>query len=428
MDWSVEISEVGALTRNVKVAIASGRFSNDVKNALSKHARTAQLKGFRPGKAPLSMIEKLYGERIQFETAQRLIDESFSAVVQERELAYIGDPNISIKSMTLDQGIEYTAEIELYPRPEIKDYSSFKISVAKRSVTEAAVDQVINRLREQRGKLEKVESRDVVQERDVLNLEVTVTASGEADAKPEPAFVQLGRKQLPEEIEQGLVGCKLGQTKSFELTVPATHHVVEMRGKKAKYEVLVKEIYAIELPELNDEFVQSASSDLKTVAELRERITADLQEENERQSRVDAQTKILDLLVDQNQFEVPARLVDQELRTLVTRSGALDVRNMDRDAPFPLDDYREAFGEMARKRVQRAVIVDRICELEKIEPGKDEIQKGLGNITESGMDDKQLKDFFKDRGRVQSFVADLRREMALDLLFARAQIEYTAES
>ena len=427
MDWSVEISEVSALTRNVKVAIASGRFSNEVKSALSKHARTAQLKGFRPGKAPLSMIEKLYGERIQFETAQRLIDESFSAVVQERELAYIGDPNISIKSITLDQGIEYTAEIELYPRPEIKDYSSFKLSVPKRAVSEADVDRVIDRLREQRGKLAKVESRDVVQAKDVLNLEVTVTAAGDEAAKPEPAFVQLGRKQLPDEIENGLVGAKVGDTRSFELKVPDSHHVAEMRGKDAKYQVLIKEIYQIELPELNDEFVQSASSDIKTVADLRQRISSDLQEENERQSRVDAQTKILDQLVDQNDFEVPARLVDQELRSLVTRSGALDVRNMDRNAPFPLDEYREAFGEMARKRVQRAVIVDRICELEKIEPGKDEIQKGLGSITESGMDDKQLKDFFKDRGRVQSFVADLRREMALDLLFSRAQIEYTAE-
>lgn len=427
MDWSVEISEVGALTRNVKVAIASTRYSNEVKSALSKHASTAQLKGFRPGKAPLSMIEKLYGERIRFETAQRLIDESFSAVVQERELAYIGDPNISIKSMTLDEGIEYTAEIELYPRPDIKDYSAFKFSVPKREVVDADVDQVLNRVREQRGKLEKVESREVVQEKDVLNLEVTISAAGDEAAKPEPAFVQLGRKQLPEEVEKGLVGCKLGESRSFNLTVPDNHHVAELRGKAAKYDVLVKEIYAIELPELNDEFVQAVSSEIKTVADLRERIKADLQQENERQARVDAQTKILDQLVEQNQFEVPARLVDQELRSLVTRSGALDVRNMDRNAPFPLDDYREAFGEMARKRVQRAVIVDRICDLEKIEPGKAEVEKGLANISESGLDEKQLKEFFNDRARVQSFVADLRREMALDFLFGRAEIEYTKE-
>lgn len=425
MEFESSVESVDEVTRKFKVTIPVDHVTKEFEVALGEVVKTASLKGFRPGKAPRDIVEKLHGPRVRMEVANRLIGSSLQKLLKEHKLNMVGNPEIDIASFEPGKEIEYTANISIFPKPEITGYESFDIKVPKREAKEEDVQDILKNIQESKATLSKLQFRDTAQVGDVIEALVSVKVDEGQDVKPEPVVVPLGENRLPKELEEGLVGLKIGEIKEFELVLPEDHREVELRGKKANYKVELQALSERVLPELNDEFVKGLQYGVETLLELRMRIRGQIDDEIKRNSSADLHAAILDQVIARNNFQVPQILVDDEIRGVLARNGALKNSNIKYEE-IDVAPFRETFNEMATRRVRSAIIVDRIAEKEKIQVTDEEYRQELSQMAErSGLPQEDLEKYLVKEKMIAGVLMDIQRNKTLDFLAARAKVEYT---
>lgn len=423
MEVKSTIENVDDVTRRVKVTIPAETVTRELDAAVKQIAKTTKVKGFRPGKAPRDIVEKLHGERARWEVINRLISSTLGEIIQKNELDMIGRPEIDVASFEPGKDIEYTADISLYPKPEIKHYERFKVSLTKREVTDKEVDDVVSRMRDARATIKKLEDRETAQLGDVIDAQVTVAVGSEQPSPPEPLVVALGEGKIPAELDSGIVGMTIGEIKSVVVTSPAEG---EQPAKTTTYQVTLNGISEKILPDLNDEFAASLGMpDAKTVGELRDAVQKQLDAEQKKLGKSDLQTAVLEQLVEKNDFPVPQVLIDEEIRNLLVRSGLVDSSKQKDLQNISVEKFRDGLGVTAIKRVKTAVIVDRIAQAESIKPEEQDLEQVLGEMSaESGVTPEELKKYLVREKLIGNLMLEVTRNKVLDLLTKRAEVDF----
>jgi trigger factor len=419
------IEDVNEVTRQATVRISADIVAREYDSALLKLGQTAKLKGFRAGKAPRPLLEKMHGKRVRLEVANRLISDSLGDLLKELEDNVIGTPEIELSSFEPGKHIEYTANISLFPNPEIGGYDHFEISIPKREVKDSDIDKAIENICQSKATHRKIESRDEVQSGDVIDALLEVNVPGQESSQPEPLVIGLGEGHLPEQLEHGILGMKVGETKEIIVELPEDHPNQELRGKTATYKVELNSISDKILPELDDNFVKSLGfKEVQTVIELRLDIRKRLEEEQKKASSGEIREGVLEQLLEQNDFMVPQVLIDDEIRNLVIRNGLVDMSKV-KDTVFPVDEWREAFGEIGLKRVKMAIIVDRVAEKEELGAKDEDLDAYVAEVSEANdIPVEEVKKFFLDKGRLVHTMLEVTRNKVLDFLEQRTSINY----
>lgn len=424
MECESEVVEVDAVTRQINVSIAADKFDKESEAALSGHLKRVQLKGFRPGKAPRQLIEKMHGEEIRFEVAQRLAVATLGDLIREHKLEVVGEPDVNLDKIQGGKDLKFTAKVFLFPNPTVKGYEKLKVKIAKREVAATAVDGVINRMLERKAVTKEVTSRNIVQKGDVVSGSVVVTVEGQEASGSEPFTLVIGNWTFPVEVEEGIVGMQLGETKEIDGKLPYNYPDAAIRGKIGKFKVTVAGISEKIMPELTDALAKSLGMEVETVLELRAKVSKQLEEINERESKKDIQAAALDGLIKENEFIVPQVLVDDEIRELLARSGLVDLEKVDL-RKVSAEPFRKDLGEAALKRVKSAVIVDAIARQESIKPSDEDINKALDEIArENAVSIDDVRRYVLSAERQSGFYAELTRGKVLELLVERAEVEY----
>ena len=418
-DYSSSIENVDEVTKKIKVTIPGSFISKEYKDALNTLSRSVAIKGFRAGKAPMQMVEKVHGDRAKMDVAQRLVNSSLSDVVKEEKLEIVGSPEIDITTYEMDKGMEYVASVSLFPTPEVKGYESFKVKVQKREVADKDVDEVIEKVRASKATMKKIELRTAAKAGDVVDLTVSVEVEGEKTDRPEPLVIGLGENKLPKELEEGIIGMEIGTQKDIEAQGAAPQGG---KPKKTIYKVTLNALFEKLLPELTDDFAKGSDIGAETVLEMRMKIRKELEEQKARESKSDAQVAVLDVLVKENEFKVPQLLLDDEIRGLLVRAGIMDNKKAEN---ADLEPFRKELGEIAMKRVRSSIIIDRIGEALKIKAEKEDIEKEITQLAaRSGVGVEDARRFVMDQSRVVGFVMEISRNKVIDTLLSRTQIEY----
>jgi trigger factor len=421
------VEDINEITKQAKVSIPAETVAKEIQSALKDVANNATIKGFRAGKAPAHLVEKLHGERVRREITTRLIASSLSDLMKDLKLDVVGNPEIEISPFEPGAAINYTASISIFPRPEIKGYDKFKVKVPKHEVSDQDVDEVVTRLRNSKATTHKIDGRQIVQAGDVIDASIQVVLEGEKPSRPEPAVLALGEKQLPEEVEKGLLGLALGQSREIVLPMDEKHPNEELRGKKVTYQVTLNGLSEKVLPELDDAFVKSLGTGPETLLELKLDIRKRLEEERKMSSQGDVHEKILEELAAGNSFMVPQALVDDEIRNILVRAGVFDPAKIN-PAEINVEVFREKFKEAGEKRVRVAIIVDRISEKENLRAGQDDLEKHVNEISErSGLPAAEVKKFLLSKERMINTALEVTRNKVLNFLASRAEVEYVSE-
>ncbi|NMC62771.1 MAG: trigger factor, partial [SAR324 cluster bacterium] len=295
MDYQSSIDNLSDVKKKISVVIPLEYFKDEAKKALGVLAQKVTIKGFRPGKAPQQIIEKMYGERARLDTVDRLINESFQAILKENGFSLVGDPAIEIKNIELSKPLEYSATVSIFPKPEVGSYDHFKVTVEKREATDKEVEQFVQDILRSKATLKKVEDRTVVVDRDVVEGELRVHVEGNnEEGRPEPFFVKIGDKRIPEVLETGMLGMEVGEIKQINTKIGDDHQNEEMRGKTISYTVEVKGISEEILPDLNDEFVKTLEGPEETVLELKMSARQKIDKEYENMTREQVKGKIIE--------------------------------------------------------------------------------------------------------------------------------------
>ncbi|MBE7565912.1 trigger factor [Acidithiobacillus thiooxidans] len=382
-DQFMQIStpEAAPLERHIHVTIPASEVESGVTQRLRNKARSARFPGFRPGKAPLAIVERHYGSDALMETFDQLINERYSQAVREQSLRPVGRPEVQVEKGGRGEDFVFTAVVEVYPEfePQIPTATVIRKSAV---VTESDVDATIDIMRQQRRFYVKTERAAQNEDR------VTVDFQGLMDGEPMPGGdvvdyqVVLGAGRLLPDIEQGLIGLSAGEEKSVSVQFPADYHVAELAGKNAEFHLQVKEVAEAQLPELNAEFALALGIEDGDVAVLRQEVKENLEREAQRLSHAQVKSQLLDLVVESNQPDLPKQMLARELEQLQkdpNASAAGDLENI------------------SRRRVVLGLVLSEVVRREKLQASSAEVTQVIRDMAEQYEDPDQFVAWYRSK-------------------------------
>ncbi|HLW24248.1 MAG TPA: trigger factor, partial [Steroidobacteraceae bacterium] len=250
----VSVENIGKLERRMQVQVPAERVSREITTRLKELSRTVRLNGFRPGKAPLTVIRQQFGQRVHREVIGELLQSSFSEAVQQKHLAPAGDPRIEPKSVAEGQDLTYVATFEVLPEVKLAPIEALEVERTVAEVTEADVDAMIERLRKQQMRYSVVNRPAVEQDKVTVDFEGSIDGTPFTGGKGENTPIVLGAGRMLAQLEAGLVGASASETREIGVDFPADYRATELAGKHALFKVTVKSVEEPSLPELDEEF------------------------------------------------------------------------------------------------------------------------------------------------------------------------------
>ncbi|EGQ22528.1 trigger factor [Sporosarcina newyorkensis 2681] len=422
--WEKLEGSEGKLTFEVSVE----RFNQGMDEAFKKVVKKVQAPGFRKGKMPRKMFDKMYGEEALYNDAIDIVlPEAYSKAVEEAEVEPIAAPEIDIEKLEKGEPVIFTAVIALKPEVKLGEYKGLEVTRQSTEVTDEEVDAQLQQRRE--GLAEMVVKEDGAAENgDTATIDFEGFANGEAfeGGKSENYDLEIGSGSFIPGFEEQVVGLKAGEEKDIEITFPEEYHAAELAGQPATFKVKVHEIKAKEVPELDDELAKEIDESVSSVEELRTK----LKEEAEEVKKNDSETALRDDLVEQAasnaEMEIPQAMIDSETdRMMQDFEQRLQMQGMNLELYFQFSGQdeqtlRDQMKDDALSRVRVSLTLEAIGEAEKVEVTEEEVNAELDKMSEQfGMEVEQIK---ATLGGTSVLENDLRFNKTVQLLVDNAKI------
>lgn len=400
------VETVSALERRLNASIPQQAIVGQVAARLKNIGRTAKIAGFRPGKIPNKVLEQYYGAQAHQEALGEALQRSFEEAAQTNNLKVAGYPEFDIKTADLKaESIEYSATFEVYPEVVLGDLTGESIERTTYELSEADVENTVATLRKQRSVFVAVnraaQSEDNVVVDFTGKLDGVIFQGGEAKDYP----VQLGVGRMLPEFEAAIIGMKVGETKSFDMTFPADYHGKDVAGKQVTFTITLNKVEAPQLPELDAEFAKSVGIADGDVTKLKAEIKVNLQREMERRLKVRNKDVAMDALLKVTQFDVPKALVDWESQSLMQQT----VRDMEQRGmkaggmKLPL----ELFKEQATKRVKLGLILAEVVKKHSLQAKSEQVKALIQDYAQSFDEPEQV---------VRWYASDVKRMQEVENL------------
>jgi len=379
-----EVEVLNGLGRRIHLQISVADVEKEVQAQLRQVARTANIQGFRPGKAPISVIERRHGPGIRYDVINSELAKAFDAATEETGLRIAGSPTIeSNEEETNEETLVFSATFEVYPEIELPELAQLEVSRAVTEVGAEELEKTIEILRKQRATFEPEDGRKA-QEGDRVTLDFTGKIDGEVfegGSSEDFSFV-LGEGRMLPEFEQATIGMAAGEEKTFDLTFPEDYGGEEVAGKTAQFEIKVTEVAQQQLPEFDEEMARTLGQEDGDIESLKKDIQANI--EREVKARTDNRTKqsVMDALLGAVSFDIPEALVEREIEQRIAAARAeLEQRGMPnaKDMDLPADIFREE----AERRVRLGLLLAELVEQEKLEVKAEQVRERIEEFAQN---------------------------------------------
>lgn len=388
--------------------------------------KTVQIKGFRKGKVPLDVVRGYFRAKVEADIARKIIEETFQPGLDEKKIVPISVIKIDPEDLQVGKPFKYTAEIEVPPPIEVKDYKGLKLKKYIREVSEEDVDKRILALRERSATLKPIPDVRGVAEGDHLVVDI----KAESEGATIPALtvtdyhMELGRNFYLPDFDAKLEGLKPDETKELTMSLREDFPRKELAGKTASFEVRVKEAKERILPEPDDDFAKDLG-EFETFVALKEEVRKDLQNSLDNRSQKEIENQIIDALVEKNDFEVPETMVENQIDNFLDHSMRnLAAHGIDpKRFPAPTQAQREQVRPSAVRTVKGGLILKAVCEQEKIEVSDEELQAGIAERAEQmGLSVDYLKDQLEEGKMLGELRETLLQEKVYKMIQEHAEV------
>jgi trigger factor len=390
--------------------------------AVTEHFRArAQLKGFRAGKAPVSLVRKNFGGDIRQKVLENLVPKFLDAKINEEKLRMVGTPNISDVHFHEGESLHFKAQFDVFPEFELGDYRGVETPYAEPVVTDEDLAARLAELRDGKATYVNEEARPIVNgDYAVVSLE---SLSGtDEPVKADEVQVLIGGPETMAGFTEHLTGASPGDEKEFEVTYPADYGREQLAGKTVRFHVVVKGLRRKEVPELNDDFAQDLG-DFRTVDELKEAVRKSLFGQRQLDAQRLAKDKLVDKLVDANVFAVPTAFVDRQIENRVEqRLRQLAQEGMD-PSKFNLDwtKIKEAQRDQASREVRASLILGRVAEREAIVATNEEVNAEVERVARQEREAVAVtRKKLMENGALDRIASHIQTEKTLNFLFDNA--------
>jgi trigger factor len=428
----ITVNEVGGLTRKLKIVLPKEEVNKELDAGFQKVKKDANIKGFRRGKVPRHILEKTYGQQVKAEVAEKLVQATYFDAIEKEKLDVVAHPEIKEPVFEDDGSFSYEAEVDTRPQFELNEYKGLEIEKQEISVTDEEIDSEVERLRKEIAPLRNIEDR-AAQVSDIAIVDFDGFHDGEQmkEVHGENVNVDIGTGHHGQEFENGLVGMKKGEESSVEVNFTADSPNPMMAGKKIEFKINVKDIKERVLPDLDDEFAKDVGAEFDTLTALRDNVREKILAEKEQARSGDLLDKIMQKLVEANEFEVPARLVQYEINEYIKQTeetlkrGGLTLES----AGVNRAEAEERYRDTAVKRVRGDFILKKIAEMEDIKVLDEDMNNGFARIAKQyNMTVPEVQGYFKSRDDMLPFIGELLNEKILNFLSEESTfIEVAAE-
>ena len=439
----IEIEDIDSCNKKIKFDIPHGDYQKQVTDYYKSLSREVKVPGFRKGKVPRSLLEKQYGPQVKREVLTKLIGEKVTEAIQEKGLKAVSQPNLLEVHAEEGTDITVSASVEVLPDFELADYSGIELAMQVAKVTDAEVDQVVEGYRAQQAKTQAVTGR-ASQKDDLLKIDFVGTMDGKPfeGGEAKDYVVQLGQKQLIEDLENKLYGMQIGDEKQTPVKIPDDYFNKVIAGKDVDFTITLKGIQVKEMPEVTDAFAQSleAENKFKSVADMKAKIREDLETNEKKQARKKAQSELAEKLREINPVNLPEGLVQEQIRFMAAESRKKqDLQagkpkqhdhshdhdhDHDHAEDVPAED-QEKYRESALKILQQEVLVDKLATSLKTEVTSEELDAEVNNFIKmlGGGDPQKMKAEWQKSGVLGKLHNRMRREKTLDAVLDRVQLK-----
>jgi trigger factor len=418
-----EFTDVSETQKTLTIEIPSDVVDAEINRVAKDYGKQARIPGFRPGKAPATIIKRRFKDQILHDVMHGLIPRAVDDALQERGIEPIDTPNIRDVDLKEGHPLKFTAAVETVPAFDPGNLATITLHQTPVTITEEAIDRTLQRLRERAAKYEPVEDRPVA-DTDTVVLDIErIDPDGKTD-RHEDVNLELGAPANPPDFDANLIGLQRGADKTFVVHFPESYPVQEMANTDVTYTVKVKEIRHKVLPELDDEFAKDLG-EFDSLGALKDRVRADLQAEAEEASTRQTRSELLKQLAQRVTFDLPPSLLDREIdRRLEEFARQLIQQNVDpRQAGIDWAQFREAQREPARAAVASALALDEVARRENVTVSAEDVDKEIEQFAlRAGRTPAALRAQLEKEGGLGRLAAGLRREKAVDLALSRATI------
>lgn len=418
------VETLSGLERRVDLVVSLADVEKEVQSQLKRVARTAKVQGFRPGKAPLSLIERSHGPGIRYDVINTEVGRALDKVIEESKLRIAGTPNVEPKTEGVEEGfMGFSATFEVYPEVAVPDLAQLEVKRTNVQVGEEEIQRTIDILRKQRADYQAREGREA-QDNDRVTLDFVGTIDGEPfeGGSAEGFSFVLGQGRMLPEFETAVRGLKAGDTKTFPLEFPEDYAGKEVAGKKAEFQITVTEVAEGILPELDSEFAKSLGQAEGDVEKLLADVRANI--EREVKSRATSRTKnsVMEALINAASFDVPKALVESDAQGRVAAAREeLKQRGVPNADSMPIP--AEAFSAESERRVRLGLLVAQLVETADLRAKPEQVRARIEELAQNYEQPAQVVAYYlSDRQRRSEIEAVVLEDNVVEYVLSQAKV------
>lgn len=421
---SLQVEKLEKNMAKLTIETSAQDFEKALQSAYQKNKNKFNVPGFRKGKVPRQMIEKMYGAAIFYEdAANEIIPEAYAKAADDSKLDIVSQPEIDVTQIEKGKTFIFTAEVALKPDVTLGDYKGIEVEKVAIEVTDEEIDAEVDKEREKNSRVVEAPRRKKVKDGDITTIDFEGFVDGVAfeGGKGEDYSLTIGSHSFIEGFEEALIGAEIGVETDVNVTFPENYQATELAGKPALFKVTVKEIKVKELPEADDDFAKDIS-EFDTIAEYKADLKTKLEEKKANEAKAAKEDAVIEKIIENATMEIPEAMINTQIKRMMDdfaqriTSQGLSIEQYFQFTGLDYDKLSEQMNPQAVKRIQSRLVLEAVAKAENIEVTEEAIEKEIADMAIAyKMEADKLKELIGENEKEQ-MKADLAVQEAVKLV------------
>jgi len=422
---TVSVETTQGLGRRISITVPADSIESAVKKELVEVAKKVRIDGFRKGKVPANIIAQRYGASVRQDVLGELMTRNFVDAIIKEKINPAGAPNYVPGEYKEGEDFTYAVEFEVYPEVELQGLDSIEVEKPLVEVTDADVDAMLDTLRKQQANWKESDAAATAEDRATIDFSGSVDGEEFEGGKASDFVLAMGQGRMIPGFEEGIVGHKAGETFTIDVKFPEDYHAENLKGKDAKFDIVLKKVETRELPELTEEFIKRFGVEDGSIEGLRAEVRKNMDRELKGAIRNRVKTQAIDGLVKANDIDVPAALIDSEIDVL-RRQAAQRFGGNEKQA---LELPRELFEEQAKRRVVVGLLLGEVIRTHELKADEARVNALIEEMASAYEDPQEVIEFYSKNNELMNNMRNVAlEEQAVEAVLEKAKVTEKATS
>ena len=419
MQVSVETTQ--GLERRLTITVPAESVDNAVKSRLQQLAKTQRINGFRPGKVPVSVIKKRYGQAVRQEVAGDVMQQNFYQAIVQEKINPAGMPSFELTKDQDGEDLEFVAKFEVYPEVEVKGVDDIEIEKTVVEIADEDLDNMLETLQKQHGEWKEVKRKARKDDRMVIDFVGTIDGEEFDGGKAEDFTLELGKDRMIPGFEKPLVGAKKGEEVIVDVTFPEDYHAEALKGKEAQFTVNVKKVEGLTLPKVDEEFAKLFGIEDGDVEALKAEVRKNMERELGQTLKTQLKEEVIAKLLEKNELDLPAALVEQEVNAL--REQAKQRFSQQGGGQNLPDLPADLFKDNAQRRVSIGLLLGEIIKQNDLKADQEKVDSLIETMASAYEDPQEVVDYYKNNQELMQQMQNVAlEEQAIEWVVGQAKV------